>query len=109
MSWFNFESDVLIMINNPTQIYYQNKMQYDWISYTVEYRRVQISDPTITLLTVHVPGGGTRNNKFLNIYEIRDVIEIPNYDTTCCVRSILLCLVRNNLETFQSLFENQLT
>jgi len=39
---------------------------YDWISYTVEYHEVQISDATITLLKIYVPVGGMKNNKIGN-------------------------------------------
>jgi len=64
---------------------------YDWISYTVEYREVQISDATITLLKIYVPSGGVRNNKVVNKAETRSIVQIQNYDTLCCVRSILVC------------------
>ena len=82
---------------------------YEWISFTVEYREVQISDATITLLKIYVPIGAGRNNKIVNISESKSIIEIPNDDTTCCVRAILVCLAYTNLEKLQLIFKNQLT
>ena len=82
---------------------------YEWISFTVEYREVQISDATITLLKIYVPTGAGRNNKIVNISESKSIIEIPNDDTTCCVRAILLCLAYNDRERLQNVFKNNLT
>jgi len=63
---------------------------YDWILFTVEYREVQISDATITLLKIYVPegsGGSGRsyNNKIANKTETRSIVQILNHDTLCCV------------------------
>ena len=82
---------------------------YDWISYTVEYREVQISDATITLLKIYVPLGSGRNNKIVNKSETRSIVQIQNDDTLCCVKSILVSLAYNYLETLQLIFKNQLT
>jgi len=87
---------------------------YDWISFTVEYREVQISDARITLLKIYVPegsGGSGRSNinKIVNKTETRSIVQIRNDDTLCCVRSIILCLAYNHLETLQALFRYNLT
>lgn len=82
---------------------------YDWISFTVEYREVKISDATITLLKIYVPTGGTRNNKIVNKSETRSIVSIQNVDTLCCVKSILVCLAYNHLEKLQLIFKNNLT
>ena len=47
---------------------------YEWISYTVEYREVQISDATITLLKIHIPTGSGRSKQHKNCQQIRNSI-----------------------------------
>jgi len=59
---------------------------YDWISFTAEYREVQISDATITLLKLYVPVGSGRNTKIVNKTETRSIVQIQNADTLCCVK-----------------------
>jgi len=82
---------------------------YDWISFTVEYWEVQISDATITLLKMYVPTGGTKGNKIVNKSETRSIVQIWDYDKLCCVKSIFICLAFNHLEILQTLFRYNLT
>ena len=84
---------------------------YEWISFIVEYREVQISEATITLLKIHIPtgSGSSKNTKIVNKSETRSIVQIKNDDTLCCVKSIIVCLAYNHLTTLQQIFQNQLT
>jgi len=45
----------------------------------------------------------------VNKSETRLIVQIRNDDTLCCVKSIIICLAYNHIETLQSVFRYNLT
>lgn len=80
----------------------------DWFEYILHYLVIDIDDEVFSSLKVRLPTGGTKSNKRVNLSTSKSIVSIVNTDTLCCVKSILVSLLNNNLETLQNIFESKL-
>ena len=93
----------LLHIAEATEQFYNN------ILYVVEYLNVGINNVVFSLLQVELPVGAKKPNKIVNAETTKSIVSIVNTDTMCCVRSIIVCLSRTNLDVLQNIFKGKLT